>query len=406
MASRTTVRNILITFDISSIAGRDQLAGVLRFLREKPSWKPRLIAHPQDFTPEIVRNARQEMIDGIIINHAGSAETETALAESDIPLAIIGIRNPKLIARQKNSIHICNDNLETGRVAARHFLSLGNFRSFGYLPANPPTEEWSLRRQEGFSAELAKTKRSVSVFQRTASLGTEMAQQALAAWIRELPKPAAILGAWDYPGVQILEICRSEGIRVPQEVSVLGVDNDPLICEAAVPPLASVGCDYELEGYRSAATLARMLERRTSVEKPIVVTCLPTGVAERESAAPVAPASQLVKNALRYIERNAHKGISTKEVAKAMGVSQNLLSLRFREFSDISVLEALIQARLARVKTLLSSTKRKSFEIAKSCGFRNANYLKNLFRKRVGMSMRQYRSVTGSERSGGVKVVE
>ena len=96
---------------------------------------PRIISRASDFTPEIVRNARDEQIDGIIINHAGSPATEDALAASDIPLTVIGIRNPKLVARTRAIALIRNDNVETGRVAARHFLSLGNFRAYGYIPA-------------------------------------------------------------------------------------------------------------------------------------------------------------------------------------------------------------------------------------------------------------------------------
>ena len=92
MGKEPQTRNVLITFDISSIAGRDQLAGVLRYLREKPNWVPRIISRAADFTPEIVRNVRDEHIDGIIINHVGSPETEDALAASDIPVAA-GFRN-------------------------------------------------------------------------------------------------------------------------------------------------------------------------------------------------------------------------------------------------------------------------------------------------------------------------
>ena len=127
-ARAAATRNLLDTFDITSIAGRDQLAGVFRYLRGKPNWMPRLISRAADFTPDIIRNAHSEKIDGIIINHAGSPETEDALAKSDIPLAVIGIRNPKLVARTKAIALIRNDNVETGRIAAHYFLSLGNFR--------------------------------------------------------------------------------------------------------------------------------------------------------------------------------------------------------------------------------------------------------------------------------------
>ena len=393
MSKRNALRNILITFDFSSIAGRDQMAGVLRFLRERPNWTPRLISRAKEFTPEIVRNGKAENIDGIIINHLGAPGTAKALAALDIPLAVIGVRDPKLDARKRNIAFIRHDNEAIGRLAARHFLSLGDFRSFGFVSETPATEKWSQERERGFRAELAKRQRDVSTFQGRANAGTEESRQALGLWLKELPKPTAVFGAWDYPAVQVLESCRREGLSVPREIAVLGVDNDPMICESAAPPLASIASDRERQGYAAAAGLARIIETTTGeVRQPIIVTCRPTGVIERESAAPIAPAAQLVRRALRFIEQKACRGISTRDVAKALGVSQNLLSLRFHEFSDETVLGAIIRVRLEKVMTLLTTTQRKFTEIAKVSGFRNANYLKNLFRKRLGMSMRKYRA--------------
>lgn len=385
-------KNIIITFDISSIAGRDQLAGVLRFLRERPDWRPRLISQRHDFTPDIVRHAKNEGVDGLIINHVGSPETEAALVESTVPLAVIGIRYPKLLTRTRNVVFIKTNNENIGHKAAKFFQSLGNFRSFGYVPATPPSEEWSLSREKGFKDELTRHGFTVSTFLRNANDGTEESYIELANWLNGLPKPTAIFGSWDYPAVQVLDTCRHEKLRVPREVSVLGVDNDPMICESSVPPLTSCACDYELQGYESATALAKLMDRKKSTDSPITVTSSAIKIVERESAAPIAPASQLIKRALRYIEQNACKGISTRDVASALGVSTSLLSLRFREFSSESVLDALIRVRLDKVMEMLSTTERKFTDIARDCGFRNSNHLKNLFKSRTGMSMREWRS--------------
>ena len=386
------MRNILITFDISSIAGRDQLAGVLRYLREKPNWVPRIISRAVDFTPEIVRNARGEHIDGIIINHAGSPETEEALARSNIPLAVIGIRNPKLVSRTKAIALIRNDNVETGRVAARHFLSLGNFRAYGYIPAAQSTDEWSLSRETGFRGELQRNDIDVLTFPQSANSGTDASRKALAEWLRNLPKPAAVLASWDYPAMQVLEICRAENIRVPHDIAVLGVDNDPMICDATTPPLSSIPFDYEKEGYEAAVALDALLEKLARREKPVTVACHPLPVFTRESASRPAPASDLLKRALHYIAKNAAKGISTRDVATALGVSQSLLSLRFREYANDSVMDAILDARLKKACDLLSSTNRSIQDVTVAAGFRNANYLKDVFRRRFKMTMSDYRA--------------
>ena len=392
MRKEPTTRNILISFDISSIAGRDQLAGVLRYLRSKPNWVPRLLSRAADFTPEVVRNAHNEHIDGIIINHAGSPETEDALATSDIPLAVIGIRNPKLVARTRAIALIRNDNVETGRIAARHFLSLGNFRSYGYIPAAQSADEWSLSRETGFREVLENNGVDALTFPQTANAGTEEARKALADWLKSLTKPAAVLAAWDYPGVQALEICRAEKIKVPHDIAILGVDNDPMVCDATTPPLSSIPFDYEKEGYESAAALNVLLEKPARRAKPVMVACHPLPVFVRESAARIAPASGLIKQALRYITKNAVKGISSRDVAEALGISQSLLTLRFREYANTTVMDALIDARLKKTCELLVSTNRSIQEVTTASGFRNANYLKAVFKEKFGLSMREYRA--------------
>lgn len=392
MNQHDEAKNILVTFDISSIAGRDQLSGVLRYLHTRPNWIPRLVSRPSEFTPDIVRNASDERIDGMIINHVGSPETEEELRRSEIPLAVIGIRNPELLSRTRSIAFIRNDNVETGRMAARYFRSLGNMRSFGYIPATKSDEEWSSGRETGFRLELSGSGCDVSVFDGGPNEGTEDYRRRLAVWLKGLPKPAAVLAAWDYPAVQALETCRAEGIKVPHNIAVMGVDNDPLVCDAAVPPLSSIPFDYERQGYESAAALDLLLSRMERRSRPVRVECRPLPVVVRESTAPIAPASALIKGALRYISRNAAKGVSSRDVAKALGVSQSLLTLRFREFAGGTIMDFIIAARIDRAKRLLATTKRSIREITVETGFRNENYMKGVFRRKVGMTMREYRA--------------
>ena len=179
---------------------------------------------------------------------------------------------------------------------------------------------------------------------------------------------------------------------MPHDIAVLGVDNDPMICDATTPPLSSIPFDYEKEGYESAAALDTLLEKPAQREKPVTVACLPLSVFPRESASRPAPASDLLKRALRYIAKNAAKGISTRDVATALGVSQSLLSLRFREYANYSVMDAILDARLKKVCDLLSSTNRSIQDITVAAGFRNANYLKDIFRRRFKMTMSDYRA--------------
>ena len=392
MRKEPAIRNVLISFNIMSVAGRDQLAGIFRYLREKPNWMPRLLPYATDLTPKLVRHARAEKIDGILANHIGSPETEAALAESDVPLALIGVRSPKLDARTRSIALIRNDNVETGRIAARHFLSLGNFRSYGYITAVDAGEKWSKDREIGFREELARHRLASESFSLAPDSRKEDVHAAFADWLKALPKPAAILAAWDNPGIWALQVCRAERIRVPHDIAVLGVDNDQTVCDTSVPPLSSIPFDYEQEGYESAAALDTLLKRSSRKPKPLIVDCKPLPVFIRESAARIAPASHLIKEAQRYISKNATRGISSRDVAKALGISQSLLTLRFREYANTTVMDALISARLEKVRHLLKSTNRSIQEITQTAGFRNANYLKAVFKEKFGLSMREYRA--------------
>jgi len=392
MKADPQTRNILISFDISSIAGREQLSGVLRYLRKKPNWIPRLIAHANDFTQELIHDAEKEKIDGIIINHAGTPEVEDELYRSSVPLTVIGIRNQHLSERTQAIAFIRNDNIETGCIAARYFLSLGNFRSYGYIPAQQSTSEWSVSRCEGFRSELARRHIDVNVFTHAAGTGTEEYSHALGKWFLSLPKPAAILAAWDYPAMQAIETCRAQRLKVPHDIAILGVDNDPMVCDAATPPISSIPFDYEQEGYESAAALETLITRPAKRRHPLIIACRPLPVFVRESATTIAPASELIKRALRFIEKNATKGLSAKAIAQELGVSHSLLTLRFREFTNTTVTDALIEVRLKRVQQLLTSTRRSIQDITVAAGFRNVNYLKNLFKKQFGVTMREYRA--------------
>lgn len=388
-------KNIIVTFDISSIAGRDQLAGVLKYLRTRPNWIPRLISRPVDFTADIVREAKAEHIDGIIINHAGSPETEQALAESDVPLAVIGIRNPKLLTRREAIAFIRNDNIETGHVAARYFRSLGSFNSYGFIPDSEEDSEWSRSRASGFKEALEKFGAQLQVYGGAPNTGTESAKRELIDWLKALPKPAAILAAWDQPAMQAIELCHSEGMAVPREICMLGVDDDPIICDAAIPRLSSIPFDYERQGYESGATLDILIRNPAKRHEQLTVVCHPLAVHARESSAPVSSSSALVRQAMRYIRRNAHKGASSRDVAKAMKVSTSLLSLRFREFIGNTITDELVDVRIAHAKKLLAETQQSIAQVLSASGFGNRSYAQKLFKNKTGMTMREYRISAG-----------
>ena len=187
-----------------------------------------------------------------------------------------------------------------------------------------------------------------------------------------------------------MSACREQKLHVPDDISVLGINNDAQICENTKPRLSSVAVDFEAQGYRAARELhAMMMRRREPLKKSIAVGT--AVVVARESTLREFPHGALVRRATEFIAANATSGIDPNDVVRHVRVSRRLLDLRFREVTGKSVQEAIRERRLETVKSLLSSSDLSIAMVAERCGYRDANYLKNQFKKAFGLSMRDWR---------------
>ena len=173
-------------------------------------------------------------------------------------------------------------------------------------------------------------------------------------------------------------------------ISVLGVDNDELLDESCVPPLTSILPDHEKLGYAAARALERLMAERVPKDtKTFLIR--PVKVVERESAIASTPTSHLLSSALEFIRKNAVKGIRVDDVAKALGISRRLADLRFQQFSGETINEAITRQKLDAVKKLLATTDRPIKVISEACGYTDLAYLKTLFKRRFGCTMRDWR---------------
>ena len=181
-------------------------------------------------------------------------------------------------------------------------------------------------------------------------------------------------------------------IKIPKDIAILGVDNDTLICENAQPRLSSVQPDFGNEGHLAAEILDQMMNGKETSSSTVLVGV--TRIVQRESTAEQSHAGLLVQKALAYIDRHALEGIGVNDVVQHLNCSRRLADLRFRELQGTSIMQTIIEKRLDEVRRRLAGTKEKIDAIASACGFDNSNYLKNLFKKRFGMSMREFRNGT------------
>lgn len=385
MLKKTTQRQkVLLALEMANAAGRQQLIGVFRFLGSIMRWNIRIVQPPTELTEECVKQCAQDGFNGIITALPCSKTTVKKLAKSKIPVVLLDIDYPDLPKRQSCIVQV--DDKDIARQAANYFLKLGSFNDFGYL-ANSENSSWSIRREQGFGAALARNGQPLNVFREPFSNSTF--KKDLRRWLQALHKPAAVFCANDTCAGHVLSACREEDIKVPNQMSILGVDDDEYLCELSDPPLSSVRPDFENEGFWAAMELSRLMSRRTGSKARNI-----TGaeITERDSTRQLAPGGALVKRAIEFIRRNAKRNITVSSVVTYLGVSRRLADLRFRQFENKTILEAITHHRLESVKRLLRESGASISTISRSCGFSSEGYLKELFHRKCGLSMREYRA--------------
>ena len=206
----------------------------------------------------------------------------------------------------------------------------------------------------------------------------------------------AVFACYDGRALQVLEACQLLGLNVPEQVAVLGVDNDELVCELANPPLSSVQPNARRSGYEAAALLARLMRGE---KKSVVPThqVQPVRVVERQSTDVVAVADAKVAAALKFIRQHACAGADVGDVLRAVPMSRTRLEEKFKALLGHSPHRQIVQQRIARAKHLLVESKVAISEVAEQAGFDNASYLSVAFRRETGLSPFAYRAKHGQE---------
>ena len=382
------MKEILLCMHSAGNAQRHFLAGVSDFARKQDGWTIRLDPSPAKLTPETYRAEVEAGTSGVIVCEEAIPDLNAIIRTTTVPLVIFGATRAEKLTRGRPVGFAMSDDFGIGVLAAGHFLSLGAFRSFGYVP-DPDGAGWSVGHLDGFTSQLKKNRRKVSVFKSTGTLRDRRSR--LVKWLEALPKPAAVMAACDALGAEVLGLCRIRGIDVPKTVSVIGVGNDSLVDEMAIPALTSIAANHEAEGALASKLLDKLMRKRSHA-KTETVQCDEKRIVIRASTQHVVPASYLVTNALDYIRANATKPVKVADVVKHLGVSRRLADLRFQEFQNESINNAIIRIRLDEVRRKLLTSALPISRIAAVCGFPNPSYLKKLFFSRYGETMASYRS--------------
>lgn len=292
---------------------------------------------------------------------------------------------PNLLKRRDACVQY--DSHEAGRLVAEEFIQSGlsNFAFFGSIEPR----YWSDERQRGFVETVAAHGGSVRVYDGERQLeGILSIHEDMRLWLESLPKPCGLFAANDFAAEYALSSCQLAGIRVPDDIAVIGVDNDIAVCENAFVPLSSIEPDFRESG-RIAATL---LEKLIAGKKPERQTFGSSRFVRRASSCLTKRSDFTVRKAMEQIRNEACKGLKAHDVIRSMRCPRRTAEMRFRAATGMSVLEAIDEIRFEHALALLRKKSMPIADIAASCSFSNEIMFRRFFRKRAGVSPREWRN--------------
>jgi LacI family transcriptional regulator len=367
-------RQVALLIETSNAYGRGLLRGVVAYAHAHDPWVLRLAEHGRG---EV---SRTELADWH--GHGVIARVENPLVAEVVRSCgrpAVDVSAARLLP---DLPWVETDDAAIARLAADHLLERG-LRHFGYC--GDSRFNWSRWREEHFVRYLAEAGYACPVGPPSRRGGDELAD-----WVRSLPKPAGVLACYDIRGREVLAACRRAGVAVPDEVAVIGVDADELLCELSDPPLSSVVPDTRHTGWLAAELLDALMAGRPV--RPDAHRIPPLGVTTRRSTDTLAVEDADLAAALRFIRENACAGITVADVVSRLPLSRRVLEARFLKVLGRTPHAEILRVRLGRVKALLARGDLSLDTIARRTGFRHGEYLSAVFKRELGETPGQFRT--------------
>jgi len=278
---------------------------------------------------------------------------------------------------------VANDDQAIGRMAAEHLLERG-FANFGFVGIR---RGWGARqRHQGFAETLERAKRDCNVF--TFDPATEDRASALAHWLAELDKPVALMAYNDLVARELIDIALANNLAVPQDVAVLGVDDDRWLTHLGSVSLSSIENNFWEIGYQAAKMLDEMMAGQVH-DPPQWIP--PRRVVVRQSTDVTLTDDPKTRKALNFIHEHLAEGINVKDVIAHVGMTRTSVETKIKRATGLTPLNAICRARVDRAKQLLTQTDQSITKIAKACGFATTSQLVVVFKRLTGMTPGQYR---------------
>lgn len=380
---------VALLIETSRAYGRDLLVGIAQYLRVHGPWSIEFEeGDPCERMPEWFKGWEG---DGIIARVKTPAMAKT-IARLRVPVVDLYGGLPQL-----DMPTVRSDETAVGKLAAEHLLERG-FRQFAFCGFNGT--DWSDRRRNGFEQRVAQAGFPCQAFanpRRSPSGPTGeyeehglRSKQQLNAWLLALPKPVGLMACNDLRARQVLDACRGLSLAVPDDVAVIGVDKDEVLCELAELPLSSVILNTQRIGFEAAALLAHMMAGGTPPRQTVLVE--PRAVATRRSTEVLAVEDRHIATALRFIREHACEGLDVPGLLRAVPLSRSSLERRFAQILGRSPKAEILRVQLERAKQLLMDSDLSLALVAEKAGFDHPEHLSRLFKKKTGTTPGQFRA--------------
>jgi LacI family transcriptional regulator len=384
VAKRKGRPEVALLIETSNAYARGLLRGIRAYIREHRSWS--IYVGEQRRGESAPLWLKKWHGDGIIARIESAAIAEAVVASG---LPAVDVSAARYV---QELLYVETDDAAIARLAAEHLLQRG-FRHYGYC--GDPRFNWSNWREEHFQRLLAEAGFDCSVCRslprRRGTATWEQERAGIAAWIRRLPKPVGVMACYDIRGREVLDACRQLGVSVPDEVAVIGVDNDELLCDLADPPLSSVIPDTQRTGYEAARLLDLLMAGKS--ELPTAHLIKPLGIVTRDSTDVLATDDSDLSAAVRFIRAHATQGIKVEDVLRAVPLSRRVLEARFQRLLGRTPHEEITRVQIERVKELLAETNLSLSAIAHRAGYRHVEYMSVAFKRETGQPPSVYRAV-------------
>ena len=389
-------RRILLLADFAYTSGKAVAAGVIRFVSSHPELD--LMLHGRNSETTLMQKGLVPVtgIDGIVSCFGNDLDFMRDQLDSvpGVPVVFASLPRGWTPPTGRHSAAIFCDQSAVSEAAAELFLRHG-LSEFGYVGSRneEALRTWDAERRDAFRDFLVARGFRTSVYLPPSGADADAELASLTVWLRSLPKPCGLLVSNDIRAMHVLNTCRTEGIAVPEQIQVIGADNEEWICDRTFPSLTSVEPDFEGCGHRAAETLLAMMdggpwerEQTFGVKR----------VEQRMSTTDIHGSTNRAVRAREYLRTHSSEPLSTVRRAAILGCSPRLLQLSYKAVFGCTVQEDLLETRLNLARKLLAENRVPICDIPERVGFESPFHFMKLFKKHTGMTMLQWRKRGGT----------